>query len=50
MSSLEELLVFEVWPDFQVHTLGEDGKSSLVGRMATVGIYLVTAGSRKEMD
>lgn len=38
MASLEELLISEVWPDLQVHTLGQDDKSSLVGRMATDGI------------
>lgn len=35
MSSLEELLISEVWPDLQVHTLGEDGKPFPMGRMAS---------------
>lgn len=31
-SLLEELLRSEVWPDLRIHTLGENGRPSAVGR------------------
>lgn len=47
---MEELLKSEVWPDLQVHILGEDGTSSLVGRMAKAGTYELKTGNREESD